>query len=256
MERLIHFTEHYFKNPPHPISVMLVGCGGTGSQVATGLAKINACLKNLNHPGISVCIVDPDQVEFTNIGRQTFSEQDIGDYKANVIVKRLNRFFDTRWNSYPVKFEDLEDSANIVIICVDNYQARKNIYETLKKINDKTHVGKCYYIVDAGNSNSSGQVWISTINDIEQPKGLEIKPVKKLYPWFKFFKPEEENESVPSCSTMEALLKQDLFVNQYAATITSDIVWKLIREDMISFNGIFFNYSNSNYKFVSIPIKK
>ena len=34
----IHYIDNYLINPQHPVTVNLIGAGGTGSQVLTGLA--------------------------------------------------------------------------------------------------------------------------------------------------------------------------------------------------------------------------
>ena len=47
----IHYTDRYLLNPYHPVTVFVIGAGGTGSQVATGLARISVALQALGHPG-------------------------------------------------------------------------------------------------------------------------------------------------------------------------------------------------------------
>lgn len=47
----IHFTDRYLLNPRHPVTVFVIGAGGTGSQVITNLARMNMALQALGHPG-------------------------------------------------------------------------------------------------------------------------------------------------------------------------------------------------------------
>ncbi len=89
----VHFTDKYILNPTHPITINLVGVGGTGSQVLTSLARINHALIALGHPGLHIAAYDPDEVTQANIGRQQFSMVDLGLNKATVLVTRVNRFF-------------------------------------------------------------------------------------------------------------------------------------------------------------------
>ena len=35
MKKRVHFTDNYLLNPQHPVTVNLIGAGGTGSQVLT-----------------------------------------------------------------------------------------------------------------------------------------------------------------------------------------------------------------------------
>jgi molybdopterin/thiamine biosynthesis adenylyltransferase len=74
----IHFTDKYLLNPTNPISVNLIGAGGTGSQMLTALIKINHCLITLGHIGLHVNLYDDDVVTPANQGRQLFAEAEVG----------------------------------------------------------------------------------------------------------------------------------------------------------------------------------
>ena len=41
----IHFTDRYLLNPRHPVTVFVIGAGGTGSQVITNLARMSMALQ-------------------------------------------------------------------------------------------------------------------------------------------------------------------------------------------------------------------
>ena len=66
----IHFTDSYLLSPQHPVSVFVIGAGGTGSQVVTNLACMDMALRSLGHAGLHVTVFDPDTVTEANIGRQ------------------------------------------------------------------------------------------------------------------------------------------------------------------------------------------
>ena len=123
----IHYTDRYLLNPYHPVTVFVIGAGGTGSQVATGLARISVALQALGHPGLHVTVFDPDTVTEANIGRQLFSGSELGLNKAVALVTRINRFFGFSWEAkgqrYPLKASaDREEPAlaNIIVTCTDN----------------------------------------------------------------------------------------------------------------------------------------
>ena len=78
----IHFTDRYLLNPRHPVTVFVIGAGGTGSQVITNLARMSMALQALGHPGLHVTVFDPDTVSQANIGRQLFSETELRLNKA------------------------------------------------------------------------------------------------------------------------------------------------------------------------------
>ena len=97
--RKIHYTDNYLLKPYHPVTVFIIGAGGTGSQVITNLARMDTALQASGHPGLHVTLFDPDTVTQANIGRQLFSETELGMNKATAAVTRVNRFFGTAWKA-------------------------------------------------------------------------------------------------------------------------------------------------------------
>ena len=82
----IHYTDNYLLKPYHPVTIHVAGAGGTGSQVITNLARMNVALQALGHPGLHVTVFDPDIITEANIGRQLFSEMELGQGKATAAV--------------------------------------------------------------------------------------------------------------------------------------------------------------------------
>jgi len=75
------------------IQVTVVGCGGTGSAIASGLPHLHQAMVALGHPhGLDVTLVDGDRISRTNCVRQPFSESEIGLHKATVLATRINLF--------------------------------------------------------------------------------------------------------------------------------------------------------------------
>ena len=57
----------------HPVRINLIGVGGGGSLVLSGLVRLHLAMKSLGHPyGLDVEVWDPDRVSSANIGRQLF----------------------------------------------------------------------------------------------------------------------------------------------------------------------------------------
>lgn len=94
-----HYVHNYILDPYHELTVNVIGCGGTGSQVLTALGRMSYALRKLGHPGLFVTAYDGDIVTDANCGRQLFSEQEIGCNKAEVLISKLNFFFGTKWDS-------------------------------------------------------------------------------------------------------------------------------------------------------------
>ena len=95
----VHYIDSYLINPQHPVTVNVIGAGGTGSQVLTCLARLDTALRGLGHPGLFVTVYDSDTVTEANIGRQLFSPSDTGLNKAQCLVTRVNNFFGNGWRA-------------------------------------------------------------------------------------------------------------------------------------------------------------
>ena len=102
----VHFTENSLINPTNPVTVNLIGAGGTGSQVLTALARMNHALTELNHAGLSVRLWDDDVITEANLGRQLFAESELGFYKSVALINRVNRFFGSYWKDENQKVEN------------------------------------------------------------------------------------------------------------------------------------------------------
>lgn len=244
----IHIAPAYFMNPTHPVTISLVGCGGTGCQVLSSLGRIDHCLKSLGHPGLHVSLFDPDVVTESNRGRQLFCKTDIGLNKALVMASRINAFFGTSWEAIPRYFDERSGrSSNITISCVDNLSSRSAIAGYLKGY-AAAYSGHGpyltpYYWMDFGNGKETGQVVLGTVTKVKQAKSKQYGTVAKLPVFTERFriKDIDEAESGPSCSLAEALEKQDLFINSSLAQLGCDLLWKLLKDGVIRSAGLYLN---------------
>lgn len=244
----VHYTEKYLLDPTHPITVSLIGAGGTGSQVLTSLARINHALLVLGHPGLYVSVYDNDDVSEANIGRQLFSESDIGLNKANVLITRVNRFFGTDWECIPELYGNgQEEPENIIISCVDSVKSRMQISKAIDGKSGIDYQRRLYWL-DFGNGTNFGQVVLGTLAEIQQPKSNKYDVVSKLKTVTELFDLSTVNEkdSGPSCSLPEALRKQDLFINSTLSQLGCALLWKLITNGMIDCQGAYLNLDTMN----------
>ena len=248
----VHFTDNYLVNPQHPVTINLIGAGGTGSQVLTCLARLDVTLRALGHPGLFVTLYDPDVVTETNIGRQLFGASDLGLNKAVCLVSRVNNFFGNVWKAAPRLFPNcsgnvLQDElANITITCTDNVRSRLSVWDVLKY----TRKMKLYdsnlalYWMDFGNTQTAGQVVLGTVpKTINQPRSGQFHAVGslKVITEMTDYSSVREEDSGPSCSLAEALKKQDLFVNSTLAQLGCNILWKMFRHGMTEHCGLYMN---------------
>lgn len=257
----IHFAPHYLQNPTHKISIALIGCGGTGSQVITCLARINATLLGLSHPGLHVEVYDNDTVSQANMGRQLFSPSDLGRSKADVHIERINRFFGLNWISRNELYNERSKATyNFLISCVDRIGTRLLIDEKFNKSatglvkRNTDDFDRPYYWMDFGNAMDYGQIVLGS-KIIKQPHTEEFEQVNLLPSLFRLYpqmKKQKDIDSGPSCSIAEAIKKQDLFVNSILAQLGCNIIWKLIKEGSIQHQGAFLNLNNLSVKSIKL----
>lgn len=240
----VHFTPEYLRNAVDPITVIVVGCGGTGSNYLMALAKINYSLLAMGHKGLSVRCYDHDKVSIENCGRQLYAESEIGFSKSTAIINRINRFYGFDWLGIPEAYTGTQP-ANILISCVDNVPTRIRIHQKIVRkdsIIEHHNVSfdkRQYYWIDTGNNFESGQVIMGTCGKIKQPSKKSaawLPSVIELYPDMDYGTKEE-----PSCSLAMALQKQDLFINPIVANYAAQLTWKILTKDYIYQHGMYIN---------------
>lgn len=204
------------------VKIALAGVGGTGGHVLNGLARASHGLSRVGHPGIHVTAYDPDYVANTNIGRQIFTEYDIGQNKAHTAVNRLNTSMRTNWKGSPTKCPSSLHMVDILICCVDTKKSRSEI--------SKAHLQDEAYIIDCGNSKDTGQVVL----------GQRKAELPNPYEEFKELTKGREDPAPPCADPYQ---HQDMFINQLVATYALDIVWRLLRRESITQRGCFTSLS-------------
>ena len=278
------------------ISVGLIGCGGTGSQILTGLGQMHASLQAMNEQGgfhckgLQVTVYDPDTVSQFNIGRQLFYANDVGLNKASCLVNRVNMAYSTRWDAVPASFLDVGKPGNkdfdIVISCTDTAKSRRDLHNYFW---EKARYDVPNYWLDCANLATVGQVvlgqvgnakedtWLATgkfdpnkarwkgqfrtqIPDkdgsynryvFKEDKQIRLPCVTELFP--DLMSPDFDETEEPSCSMVDALKKQSLFVNRMVSAYGLDILWQLIREGSVDNQGCYFNLRTRTTQ--PIPLK-
>ncbi|NUX57966.1 PRTRC system ThiF family protein [Paraburkholderia youngii] len=220
-----------------PWKVIVVGAGGTGSAVLPALARLHHAMIELGHAGGIECTVyDDDTVSPTNVGRQGFYPNDVGGYKASLIVNRLNMLMGTNWRAVTQRLNGRTALFNVdlVIGCVDTRAARKAILDTV----GETHA----YYLDCGNDTDRGQVVLGQTMPRRQRKASpdRLPHVGELFP--DLVDPSKDaDDDTPSCSMADALRKQSLVINSAIAVQAFNLLWTLFRTGSLKYSGVFVN---------------
>jgi len=234
------------------VRVALIGAGGTGSQVITALAQMHYALCKLGHPGgFDVTVIDDDKVSDANIGRQWFFPTDLGQYKADVLVNRVNMTMGTQWKSAPerVMASSILD-FDLVIGAVDTRAARFAIVRAIERAGG----GETYY-ADFGNRATDGQFILGQVlSDKRKTNGGSLPHVGELFPEVMDAKVVDPDEG-PSCSLAEALQKQSLFINRTLVSHGMAVVWELFWKQKISHHGVFVNLATGRTSSLAVDPK-
>ncbi|QUN31834.1 PRTRC system ThiF family protein (plasmid) [Cupriavidus sp. KK10] len=212
--------------------VVVVGAGGTGSALLPALARLHHAMLELGHPGGIECTVyDDDTVSETNVGRQGFYPNDVGQHKATLLVNRLNLLMGTRWAASPRRIGSQDRFVcDMAIGCVDSRAARKAILGSLER-------GPGGYYLDCGNETDRGQVILGQVRGKREGR---LPHVGDLFPELVDPKGDKEDTG-PSCSMADALRKQSLVINQAIAVQAFNLLWTLFRTGTLKYTGVFVN---------------
>ncbi|MCE9970817.1 MULTISPECIES: PRTRC system ThiF family protein [Aeromonas] len=210
------------------VDVVLIGCGGTGSFVMGELSMLHDLLARLGHPGISVTAYDGSPVREANLGRQRFHAADLGLPKAQALVDAERCYNGFAWEAkgdYDVgqgHFNHRRPTVYITAVDKPSFRAQfGSKFATLSKGNGLW--------IDAGNDNKTGQVVLGGA-------GLPT-----AYDLFAGQYEVMEDDLSKSCSSAEAVAKQDFGVNSTAARIVGQLMWNMFRHGGLDSHGAFFD---------------
>tara|TARA_R110000751_G_scaffold89784_1_gene176661 strand:- start:44413 stop:45204 length:792 start_codon:yes stop_codon:yes gene_type:complete len=225
-------TNNEFQNKK--TKIVIIGAGGTGSELISQIFKINYTLMELGSAGLDVTLIDDDVVSPTNLGRQSFYHFDLGLSKAKTLIDRFNTFGNLTWK-YVVE-RITPDNINkyipnncVVFTCVDNPIARVTVGEHLEK-RQKSEV----LWIDGGNSRADGQV---VLGSYEQRKDLPYSRLPSVFDLYGGQLKTQEYIETESCSHVEAMRSQTLGINNAIALQMTQLFWQLIREGEIMAHG-------------------
>lgn len=222
-----------------PITIILVGCGGTGSYMAMHVGRILYALIERGQYAQGI-FVDGDRVEPQNVGRQLFVEAELGVNKADALALRYGTAWGLGITPVAAMFTDSmvpRDSGLTVIVgCVDNAAARMEIATTLAKRNRKDEA-PCVWWLDGGNDEESGQVLLgSAVQPSRLEKAFTNSKICQATPAPSLQRPElltprpEETQAAArmSCAELTAANLQSYNINALVADQLSDFLTRLL----------------------------
>ncbi len=121
-------TQAEIRNRLKDKTVGIAGCGGLGSNAAISLARIGVC---------SFVIVDFDHVDESNLNRQYYFREQIGDRKVDALslnMTRINKAIRIESHAVRIESEDVKTlfgKCDIIIEAFDRADAKTMLIETV-----------------------------------------------------------------------------------------------------------------------------
>lgn len=252
--------KHFVNRPSYGLqSVVVVGAGGNGGQMLTALARLSHAMVAMGGRGLHVVCYDGDRVSRSNLARQPFYESDIGKYKAEVLIGRINALYGFSWEA---KCEMLSDESEfgshwMVIGCVDSPSGRRQIHSHVTaERNGSNYSSPVSYWLDLGNRASIGQYIVGEPKrSVARDYPLRLPTVMDLWP--DLLDPSlDPQDDGPSCSMAEALERQDLFVNTVLVSHAANLIWQMIRNPVILHHGGFVNLSSGRATSLGVNVNE
>jgi PRTRC genetic system ThiF family protein len=240
----------------HIQNIVIVGCGGTGAQVARIVARIVYDMRRARLHTSRVTLIDPDIVEEKNVGRQLFTAADaaFGLPKAEIVARRLNTALglDIAWIAEPVSAEKHLDryGAQLIVSCVDNHLARSELHQASG------------VLIGAGNHRDGGQVVIGNTTDadlirrhIDGRNGKYSYLPKEGVIFPALLEPEPPSETPEpniSCAELVQRREQNVLINDWMACVVGQYVYALLHRQPIRTFTSFISLDGMSVR--SLPI--
>lgn len=238
-----------FENHDSPLKVLMIGAGGNGSECFDALLRLHSALIALGGKGLSVTVMDDDEVSPSNIVRQRFWPHEIGSNKAVALTHRANTMLGTNWQGWPVRLSEktrFGGCPDLVITAVDNLEARRMANRLFSQARHDV------YWLDMGCDKDKAQVVFGRFGD---NKLTDEWPCSIAH--FPDLATREDDENTPSCSAAESLSRQDLMINGAVSNAAVNILWKLMREGKLAFNGVMIDLSSGYSQGINfLPFKE
>ena len=122
-EKLKFIPEDFSKTIKNK-KIVVVGCGGIGSVLCELLVRGGF---------LNLTIIDNDLIDETNLQRQNFEEDDIGEFKSNALKEKLKKIDSKIKIEAICTFLDKDNiskicsGCNLIIDCTDNFETRQTI---------------------------------------------------------------------------------------------------------------------------------
>lgn len=209
--------------------IVLVGCGGIGSQLVGPLVRY---LATRPEPRSLLVLVDGDVFEPANRSRQACSQRDLGSNKAEALA-RVARDDGLACQAIPeyvseTNVRQIVREGDIVLLAVDNHRARALVDRHLGSLQDAT-------LISGGNDETDGNVQLVRRRDGTSLDGH----LTEIHPEIGMATAEEPRGD--GCQVMAAERPQLLVTNLMVASAMLSCLWQITEHGSVPYSEVYLD---------------
>ena len=210
--------------------IVLVGCGGIGSQLLPPLVRY---LASRPEPRALLVLVDGDVFEAKNLGRQTCSKNDLGSNKAEALayiacaaglaVQTIPTFVDES------NVRSIVREGDLILLAVDNHRTRALVDDHLRSLDEAT-------LISGGNDETDGNVQLVRRRHGRSLDGhlVEIHP--------EIGRAAEHGETTgDGCQVLAAERPQLLVTNLLVASVMLACLWQVLERGSVPYSEVYLD---------------
>lgn len=220
--------------------IVVIGAGGNGSHFLKAFADFDMFNRYAGYMNFRVHVHDDDFIEAHNTSRQAFNPASVGFNKAVNICSRINTTYGLDYKAYADRVSPLPQTTGltttIYVLAVDSPSFRHDFYT------NNPHE----FIIDMGNGDDFGQVWF--VYDQAVRKTDAFKQYMKS-----LAKAAKSKDNSVSCSHLDSVKSQGLFVNNSMANIAATWMFNLFMYNPLLLNYVTY-YNASSMKMNSLSM--
>ncbi|MFC4455118.1 PRTRC system ThiF family protein [Deinococcus sonorensis] len=237
-------------NRRRPVRLSMIGCGGSGSMMLSHLTHLHLALQAHGYPGLHVTVFDPGLVREANRVRQRFLPSEVGLNKAECLVHRINLTMGLGWAAVPERFTTHWANAvpaDVVVTCLDTRSGRRAVY--------RAYTTSLYrhtrFWLDLGNGRTTGQCLLGQPHNRWHLRRHALPDIAALMP--DLLDTTLPDDDVKSCSALEALESQGLYINTTLSALAAELLHQLLIERKLTHHGAYLNLQTLSVNGVPVP---
>jgi len=210
--------------------VLLIGCGGIGSQLLLPLCRY---LAYRPEPRPLLVLVDGDAFEISNLNRQACTRRDLGTNKAEALA-RVGRYTGVACQAIGERVDEtnvgvIVREGDVVLLAVDNHRTRALVDRHVATLDNAT-------LISGGNDETDGNVQLVRRRDGWSVDGH----LTEIHPEIGEAADSEEQRE-PGCQVLAAERPQLLVTNLMVASAMLNALWQVVESGSVPYSEVFLD---------------